>query len=114
MAGTLPTALETWVTATMRVRSPMLPLDIFKSRQVTYANVLTFSVYAALGILFFLLVVYLQEALGYARPVYGHLPIILNTDGSKMGKRDRDKKIRQSAQVWMISRASSPATHSVQ
>lgn len=43
----------------------------------------------------------LQEALGYARPVYGHLPIIQNLDGSKMGKRDRDKKIRQTAQVWM-------------
>ena len=34
----------------------------------------------------------LQEALGYARPIYAHLPVILNTDGSKMGKRDRDKK----------------------
>lgn len=37
----------------------------------------------------------LQEALGYPRPVYGHLPIIQNMDSSKMGKRDRDKKIRQ-------------------
>lgn len=36
----------------------------------------------------------LQEALGYARPVYGHMPIIMNPDGSKMGKRDRDKKVR--------------------
>src|SRR5204862_3537527 len=27
----------------------------------------------------------LQEALGYPRPVYAHLPVILNTDGSKMG-----------------------------
>ena len=41
----------------------------------------------------------LQEALGYPRPTYGHLPIILNPDGSKMGKRDRDKKIRQRAQA---------------
>src|SRR4051812_22676233 len=39
----------------------------------------------------------LQEALGYAPPIYAHLPVILNTDGSKMGKRDRDKKIRQQA-----------------
>ncbi|MGD1276637.1 MAG: glutamate--tRNA ligase [Tepidisphaeraceae bacterium] len=43
----------------------------------------------------------LQEALGYARPTYGHLPVILNTDGSKMGKRDRDKKIRHRANVWL-------------
>lgn len=43
----------------------------------------------------------LQEALGYRRPVYGHLPIIMNVDGSKMSKRDRDKKIRQQAGIWM-------------
>jgi glutamyl-tRNA synthetase len=46
----------------------------------------------------------LQEALGYARPVYGHLPIILNTDNSKMGKRDRDKKIRAQVQNWKKTR----------
>jgi glutamyl-tRNA synthetase len=43
----------------------------------------------------------LQEALGYARPIYGHLPIILNSDGSKMGKRDRDKKIRHATMMWL-------------
>lgn len=43
----------------------------------------------------------LQEALGYAQPVYGHLPIIMNLDGSKMSKRDRDKMIRQRAATWM-------------
>jgi glutamyl-tRNA synthetase len=43
----------------------------------------------------------LQDALSYPRPIYGHLPIILNTDGSKMGKRDRDKKIRHHANLWL-------------
>jgi len=43
----------------------------------------------------------LQEALGYPRPIYGHLPIIMNIDGSKMSKRDRDKKIRERAQTWL-------------
>jgi glutamyl-tRNA synthetase len=43
----------------------------------------------------------LQEALGYKRPTYGHLPVILNTDGSKMSKRDRDKKVRHYANLWM-------------
>ena len=42
----------------------------------------------------------LQEALGYPRPIYGHLPVILNTDGSKMSKRDRDKKIRHHVNLW--------------
>ena len=43
----------------------------------------------------------LQEALAYSRPIYAHLPIILNTDGSKMGKRDRDKKVRQRSFEWV-------------
>lgn len=51
----------------------------------------------------------LQEALGYARPTYGHLPIILNIDGSKMGKRDRDKKIRHTANLWLKSSKKSAA-----
>jgi glutamyl-Q tRNA(Asp) synthetase len=30
----------------------------------------------------------LQRALGYPTPVYGHLPLVVNPDGSKLGKRD--------------------------
>src|SRR6476660_7054665 len=46
----------------------------------------------------------LQEALGYRRPVYAHLTTILNAhDGSKMGKRDRDKAVRQRTQEWIKS-----------
>lgn len=44
---------------------PMLPLSIFSSKQFTGANLVTFVVYAALGAVFFLLVVFLQVALGY-------------------------------------------------
>jgi glutamyl/glutaminyl-tRNA synthetase len=51
----------------------------------------------------------LQDALGYARPTYAHLPTIQNLDGSKMGKRDRDKKIRQRVQEVMKS-TKRPAT----
>ena len=37
----------------------------------------------------------LMEALGYPRPVFAHVPVILNADtGEKLSKRDRDKKIR--------------------
>jgi len=43
----------------------------------------------------------LQHALGYSRPVYAHLSVIQNIDGSKMGKRDLDKKIRFVAGNWM-------------
>ncbi len=37
----------------------------------------------------------LQDALKFRRPVYGHLPLITNPDGSKMSKRDKDKLLRK-------------------
>ena len=43
----------------------MLPLEIFRSRQFSAANVVTFVVYAALGGFFFLLVAFLQISMGY-------------------------------------------------
>jgi EmrB/QacA subfamily drug resistance transporter len=49
-----------------RSAEPMLPLTIFDSRQFTSANAVTFVVYAALAGVFFLLVVFLQVALGYS------------------------------------------------
>lgn len=49
-----------------RSRWPMMPLGIFRVRQFTAANLVTLAVYAALGGVFFLLVVHLQEALGYS------------------------------------------------
>ncbi|MFO0840415.1 MAG: glutamate--tRNA ligase [Phycisphaerae bacterium] len=36
----------------------------------------------------------LQDALGYRTPAYAHLPIILNMDGSKMSKREKDRAVR--------------------
>ena len=37
----------------------------------------------------------LQDALGFRRPIYAHLPVISNPDGSKMSKRDKDKVLRK-------------------
>jgi EmrB/QacA subfamily drug resistance transporter len=48
-----------------RSANPMLPLSIFRSRQFSAANGVTFVVYAALGVVFFLLVSFLQISLGY-------------------------------------------------
>jgi EmrB/QacA subfamily drug resistance transporter len=47
-------------------RHPMLPLDIFSSRQFSAANLVTVAVYAALGGVFFLLAVDLQQVLRYS------------------------------------------------
>jgi EmrB/QacA subfamily drug resistance transporter len=48
-----------------RSANPMLPLSIFRSRQFSAANAVTFVVYAALGVVFFLLVSFLQISMGY-------------------------------------------------
>jgi EmrB/QacA subfamily drug resistance transporter len=48
-----------------RSANPMLPLEIFKSRQFSAANAVTFVVYTALGGFFFLLVAFLQISMGY-------------------------------------------------
>src|SRR5690606_17798793 len=39
----------------------------------------------------------LQRALGFATPSYAHMPSIMNTDGSKMSKRDKAKAARKAA-----------------
>jgi EmrB/QacA subfamily drug resistance transporter len=59
-------ALVGFLALEWRVRDPMLPLEIFRSRQFTAANLVTFVVYASLGITFFLLVIYLQQVLRYS------------------------------------------------
>jgi MFS family permease len=59
-------SLVGFVVAERTARHPMLPLDIFRSRQFTAANLVTFFVYAGLGVMFFLLVVHLQQVLGYS------------------------------------------------
>ena len=46
--------------------------------------------------------VLLQEALGFRRPVYAHLSVITNPDGSKMSKRDKDKTLRRTVQERAI------------
>jgi len=38
--------------------------------------------------------VLLQDALGFRRPVYAHVSLIFNPNGSKMSKRDKDKALR--------------------
>ena len=63
--------LVAFVGAEQHSDHPMVPLDIFASRQFTAANLVTFVVYAALGGLFFLLVVDLQVAGGFTPLVAG-------------------------------------------
>jgi hypothetical protein len=59
-------ALVAFVMTEARSRQPMLPLEIFRSRQFTGANLTTLAVYTALGGTTFLVVLQLQLGLGYS------------------------------------------------
>ena len=71
--------LVVFVLVERRSSHPMMPPDIFASRQFTGANLVTFAVYAVLGGAFFLITLQLQLVLGYAPVAAGAaaLPITL-------------------------------------
>lgn len=58
-------ALAAFVLVERAEKAPMVPLDMFGSRQFTAANAMTLLVYAALGAMLFFLVLELQTVLGY-------------------------------------------------
>jgi EmrB/QacA subfamily drug resistance transporter len=64
--GIAVVALSLFAVVELKSSHPMLPLEIFRSPEFTGANLVTFAVYAALGGVFFLLVVFLQITLGYS------------------------------------------------
>lgn len=74
-AGAL--SLAVFTVLERRSDHPMLPPAVFSARQFTAANLVTVAVYAALGAVFFLLVVFLQVVLGYSALAAGaaSLPI---------------------------------------
>jgi EmrB/QacA subfamily drug resistance transporter len=63
----------------LRSRHPMVPPEVFAIAQFRGANLVTVAVYAGLGVVFFLLVVQLQQVLGYSALEAGAatLPITL-------------------------------------
>ena len=58
-------SLLAFVIVEARSRQPMLPLSLFKSRPFTGTNLVTLAIYGALSAVFFLLIVQLQQVLGY-------------------------------------------------
>ena len=59
-------ALVVFLVVEGRQRTPMLPLGIFRSLPFSVTNAATVMIYAALGTLLFLMVIYLQEVAGYS------------------------------------------------
>ncbi|MEU6080073.1 MFS transporter [Streptomyces sp. NPDC047108] len=77
-----------------RRRDPMLPPEIFASRQFTAVNAVTFCVYAAFGGFFFLSVLQLQVVVGYSALAAGTalLPttlmmLLLSSRSGELGQR---------------------------
>ena len=72
-------ALAAFLWVEHRSSNPMMPLEVFASKQFTAANVVTFAVYGALAGVFFLLVAFLQISLGYSAIAAGaaSLPVTL-------------------------------------
>jgi EmrB/QacA subfamily drug resistance transporter len=63
LAGVALLAAFTWHES--RAPDPMLPLGLFRRRNFSAGNVETFSMYAGLAVLFFFLVLFLQQIGGY-------------------------------------------------
>ncbi len=63
IAGVL--ALVAFLLFERRADAPMLKLELFSRRNFAIGNLETFAMYAGLAILFFFLVIYLQEVAGY-------------------------------------------------
>ena len=59
-------ALISFLIAERDVAQPMLKLELFGHRNFAIGNVETLTMYAGLGILFFFLVIYLQQVAGYS------------------------------------------------
>jgi EmrB/QacA subfamily drug resistance transporter len=62
-----------------RTSNPMLPLTLFRRHNFAFGNIETFAMYGGLGVLFFLLVLFLQQVAGYSALAAGtaSLPVTL-------------------------------------
>ena len=64
-----------FVIVELKSSHPMLPLSIFRSRQFTAANLVTFTVYGGFGAVFFLLLIQLQVVSGFS-PIEAGISIL--------------------------------------
>lgn len=62
-----------------RMPQPMLPLGLFKVRNFSAGNIGTFFIYASLSLVFFLIVIFLQQVAGYSATLSGlvSLPVTI-------------------------------------
>jgi EmrB/QacA subfamily drug resistance transporter len=58
--------LAAFIAFERRTEDPMLPLRLFRRHNFSVGNIETFSMYAGLSVVFFVLVLYLQQVAGYS------------------------------------------------
>ncbi|HEU4868264.1 MAG TPA: MFS transporter, partial [Actinomycetota bacterium] len=87
-------ALVAFVFVERRTANPLIPPRIFRSRQFTAANVVTFLVYGGMSGVFFLLVVHLQQVAGFSPIASGTalipvtaLMLLLSARGGALAQR---------------------------
>jgi EmrB/QacA subfamily drug resistance transporter len=103
-------ALAGFLAIERRRRHPMMPPSMFANRQFAAANGVTFVVYAALGGVFFFLVVYLQSGLGYTalRAGLSLLPVtafmlVLSPRAGDLAQRHGARKLLAAGPVLVAS-----------
>jgi EmrB/QacA subfamily drug resistance transporter len=64
--GLAGVSLTAFIWVESRVKEPMMPLSLFRIRELSVANLATFFVYAALGSALFFIVLFAQSVLGYS------------------------------------------------
>ncbi|MFC0529399.1 DHA2 family efflux MFS transporter permease subunit [Phytohabitans kaempferiae] len=86
--------LAAFIVVERRSRHPMLPLELFRIRAFTAANLVTFAVYAALGGVMFLVVLNLQVVTGFSPLAAGTallpvtvLMLLLSARAGALGQR---------------------------
>jgi EmrB/QacA subfamily drug resistance transporter len=69
-----------------RTRHPMLPLTLFRRHNFAFGNIETFAMYGGLGLLFFFLVLFLQQVAGWSATAAGasSIPVTLMMFGLSM------------------------------
>lgn len=71
MLGVGATAVVLFPFLMKRSAHPLVPLDLFRSRNFTVANLSTFVIYGALAVTFYYLTLFLQGTLGYTASAVG-------------------------------------------
>ena len=88
-------AFSAFIWVESRVAEPMMPLSLFRIRELSVANLATFFVYAALGSAIFFVVLFGQSVLGYS-PTEAGLMVAPDQHRALAARRSLRPRVRPS------------------